>query len=42
MTWVEPRVVIEVSYAELTPDGILRAASYQGIAPAPAAAARGR
>lgn len=32
VTWVEPRVVIEVSYAELTPDGILRAASYQGIA----------
>ena len=31
MTWVEPRLVIEVSYAELTPDGILRAASYQGI-----------
>ncbi len=33
VTWVEPRVVIEVSYAELTPDGILRAASFQGIAP---------
>jgi bifunctional non-homologous end joining protein LigD len=32
VTWVEPRVVIEVSYAELTPDGILRAASYQGVA----------
>jgi bifunctional non-homologous end joining protein LigD len=32
VTWVEPRVVIEVSYAELTPDGILRAASYQGLA----------
>jgi bifunctional non-homologous end joining protein LigD len=32
VTWVEPRIVIEVSYAELTPDGILRAASYQGIA----------
>jgi bifunctional non-homologous end joining protein LigD len=32
VTWVEPRVVIEVSYAELTPDAILRAASYQGIA----------
>ena len=32
VTWVEPRVVIEVGYAELTPDGILRAASYQGIA----------
>ena len=32
VTWVQPRVVIEVSYAELTPDGILRAASYQGIA----------
>jgi bifunctional non-homologous end joining protein LigD len=31
VTWLEPRVVIEVSYAELTPDGILRAASYQGI-----------
>lgn len=31
VTWVEPRVVIEVSYAELTPDGILRAASYQGV-----------
>jgi bifunctional non-homologous end joining protein LigD len=35
VTWVEPRVVIEVSYAELTPDGILRAASYQGIAARP-------
>jgi bifunctional non-homologous end joining protein LigD len=35
VTWVEPRVVIEVSYAELTPDGILRAASYQGIATRP-------
>jgi bifunctional non-homologous end joining protein LigD len=33
VTWVEPRVVIEVSYAELTPEGMLRAASYQGIAP---------
>ena len=32
VTWVEPRLVIEVSYAELTPDGILRAASYQGVA----------
>ena len=32
VTWVEPRVVIEVSYAELTPDGVLRAASYQGVA----------
>jgi bifunctional non-homologous end joining protein LigD len=32
VTWVEPRVVIEVTYAELTPDGILRAASYQGVA----------
>lgn len=31
VTWVQPRVVIEVSYAELTPDGLLRAASYQGI-----------
>ncbi len=31
VTWVEPRVVVEVSYAELTPDGILRAASYQGV-----------
>ena len=31
MTWVEPDVVIQVGYAELTPDGILRAASYQGI-----------
>ena len=38
VTWVEPRVVIEVSYAELTPDGILRAASYQGIV----AVSRGR
>ncbi len=35
VTWVEPRVVIEVSYAELTPDGILRAASYRGIAARP-------
>jgi bifunctional non-homologous end joining protein LigD len=32
VTWVEPRVVIEVSYAELTPDGVLRAPSYQGVA----------
>ena len=32
VTWVEPRLMIEVSYAELTPDGILRAASYQGVA----------
>ena len=24
--------MIQVSYAELTPDGILRAASYQGVA----------
>ena len=31
VTWVEPRLVIEVSYAERTPDGILRAASYQGL-----------
>ena len=31
VTWVEPRLVIEVSYAEQTPDGILRAASYQGL-----------
>ncbi|MGH3069536.1 MAG: non-homologous end-joining DNA ligase, partial [Streptosporangiaceae bacterium] len=31
VTWVEPRLVIEVSYAELTPDGLLRAASYQGV-----------
>jgi bifunctional non-homologous end joining protein LigD len=31
VTWVEPGLVIEVSYAELTPDGILRAASYQGV-----------
>jgi bifunctional non-homologous end joining protein LigD len=31
VTWVEPRVVIEVSYAELTGGGVLRAASYQGI-----------
>lgn len=31
VTWVEPRLVIEVSYAEQTPDGILRAAAYQGV-----------
>ena len=31
MTWVEPRLVIEVSYAEQTRDGILRAAAYQGL-----------
>ena len=31
VTWVEPRLVIEVSYAERTPDGILRAAAYQGL-----------
>ena len=31
VTWVEPRLVIEVSYAEQTQDGILRAAAYQGI-----------
>ncbi len=31
VTWVEPRLVIEVSYAEQTPDGILRAASYQRL-----------
>ena len=31
VTWVEPRLVIEVSYAEQTPDGILRAAAYQGL-----------
>lgn len=31
VTWVEPRVVIGVSYAEVTPDGILRAAAYQGV-----------
>ena len=31
VTWVEPRLVIEVSYAELTPEGMLRAASYQGV-----------
>ena len=30
VTWVEPRLVIEVSYAEQTPDGILRAASLPG------------
>ncbi len=35
VTWVEPRVAIQVSYAELTPDGLLRAASYQGIATRP-------
>ena len=33
VTWVEPRVVIEVSYAELTPDGILRAASTSACRP---------
>ena len=31
VTWVEPRLVIGVSYAEQTPDGILRAASFQGL-----------
>jgi bifunctional non-homologous end joining protein LigD len=31
VTWLEPRLVIEVSYAERTPDGILRAASYEGL-----------
>ncbi|HEX9352319.1 MAG TPA: non-homologous end-joining DNA ligase [Streptosporangiaceae bacterium] len=31
VTWVEPRLVIEVSYAERTADGILRAAAYQGL-----------
>lgn len=31
VTWVEPRLVIKVSYAEQTPDGILRAAAYQGV-----------
>ena len=31
VTWVEPRLVIEVSYAELTPEGMLRAASYQSV-----------
>jgi bifunctional non-homologous end joining protein LigD len=31
VTWVQPRLVIEVSYAEQTPDGMLRAAAYQGL-----------
>ena len=31
VTWVEPRLVVEVSYAEQTPDGILRAAAFQGL-----------
>ena len=31
VTWVEPRLVIGVSYAEQTPDGILRAAAFQGL-----------
>jgi bifunctional non-homologous end joining protein LigD len=31
VTWVEPRLVIGVSYAERTPDGILRAASFEGL-----------
>ena len=31
VTWVEPRLVIQVSYAEQTPDGILRAAAFQGL-----------
>jgi bifunctional non-homologous end joining protein LigD len=31
VTWVEPRLVIRVSYAEQTPDGILRAAAFQGL-----------
>lgn len=33
VTWVEPSLVIEVSYAEQTPDGILRAASFEGLKP---------
>jgi bifunctional non-homologous end joining protein LigD len=31
VTWVEPRLVIGVSYAEQTPDGILRAAAFQDL-----------
>jgi len=29
--WVQPRLVIEVTFAEWTPGGILRAASYRGM-----------
>jgi bifunctional non-homologous end joining protein LigD len=31
--WVRPELVAEVSYAELTPDGSLRHASFQGMRP---------
>jgi bifunctional non-homologous end joining protein LigD len=31
VTWVEPRLVIEVEFSEWTPDGQLRHPSYQGI-----------
>jgi bifunctional non-homologous end joining protein LigD len=31
ITWVRPRVVVEVEFAEWTPDGRLRFASFQGI-----------
>ncbi|MEN3361202.1 MAG: bifunctional non-ous end joining protein LigD [Mycobacteriales bacterium] len=30
MTWVEPEIVVEVEFAEWTPDGRLRFASFQG------------
>lgn len=31
VTWVEPRLIAEVRYAETTPDGILRHASFLGL-----------
>jgi bifunctional non-homologous end joining protein LigD len=31
LTWVEPAVVVEVAFAEWTPDGRLRFATYQGV-----------
>jgi bifunctional non-homologous end joining protein LigD len=31
ITWVRPAVVVEVEFAEWTPDGRLRFASFQGV-----------
>jgi bifunctional non-homologous end joining protein LigD len=31
ITWVRPQVVVEVTFAEWTPDGRLRFASFQGV-----------
>jgi bifunctional non-homologous end joining protein LigD len=31
ITWVRPEVVVEVEFAEWTPDGRLRFASFQGV-----------